>query len=57
METLIIRVPAYLRLDRRRERIGKIPAVSRKQMLRRDPYQCQYCGNRKQLTIDQVIPP
>ncbi len=53
---LIIRVPAYIRLHHGRERVWKIPAVSRKEMLRRDAYQCQYCGNRKQLTIDHVIP-
>ena len=53
---LIIRVPAYIRLHYGKERVWKIPTVSRKEMLRRDAYQCQYCGNRKQLTIDYVIP-
>ena len=53
---VIIRVPAYIRLHHGKERVWKTPAVSRQEMLRRDAYQCQYCGNRKQLTIDHVIP-
>ncbi|MDJ0574063.1 MAG: HNH endonuclease [Xenococcaceae cyanobacterium MO_234.B1] len=34
----------------------KIPPVSRKNLLRRDAHQCQYCGNGKHLTIDHIIP-
>ena len=53
---LVIKVPSVIRLYRSRERPWKIPPVSRKEILRRDEHQCQYCGNRKQLTIDHVIP-
>lgn len=52
----VIQVPPIIRLYRSPERPWKIPPVSRKEILRRDENQCQYCGNRKQLTIDHVIP-
>lgn len=54
--SLVIKVPAYIRLHHATERVWKVPAVSRREMLRRDSYQCQYCGNEKQLTIDHLIP-
>ena len=53
---LTIQVPQSIRLTNAVERSWKIPPVSRKEILRRDEHQCQYCGNRKQLTIDHVIP-
>lgn len=53
---LVIQVPSSIRLFHSTERQWKIPPVSRKEILRRDAHQCQYCGNRKQLTIDHVIP-
>lgn len=53
---LIIRVPAYIRLYNSPERTWRIPTVSRKEIFRRDKYQCQYCSNRKDLTIDHIIP-
>lgn len=53
---LVIQVPPTIRLFHSTERPWKIPPVSRKEILRRDAHQCQYCGNRKQLTIDHVIP-
>ena len=31
-------------------------ALSRKNILRRDGYRCQYCGTRDQLTVDHVLP-
>ena len=52
----VIQVPPIIRLYHSAERPWKIPPVSRKEILRRDENQCQYCGNRKQLTIDHVIP-
>ncbi|MEX2399551.1 MAG: HNH endonuclease, partial [Rhodothermales bacterium] len=30
--------------------------ISRKNILRRDRYRCQYCGSRDALTIDHVFP-
>ena len=53
---LVIQVPPVIRLYHSTERPWKIPPVTRKEILRRDENQCQYCGNRKQLTIDHVIP-
>ena len=54
---LILQVPAYIRLKiQRAERIWKTPPVNRREVLRRDKSQCQYCGSRRQLTLDHVIP-
>ncbi|GFE70389.1 HNH endonuclease [Chroococcus sp. FPU101] len=54
---LILQVPAYIRLKfQSAERIWKVPPVNRRELLRRDHYQCQYCGSRKKLTIDHVLP-
>ncbi|MDJ0680411.1 MAG: HNH endonuclease, partial [Xenococcaceae cyanobacterium MO_167.B52] len=53
---LVISVPKCIRLYVSPERMWKIPPVSRKNLLRRDANQCQYCGNRKDLTIDHIIP-
>jgi 5-methylcytosine-specific restriction endonuclease McrA len=54
---VILQVPAYIRLKVQSvERIWKVPPVNRRELLRRDHYQCQYCGGRKKLTIDHVIP-
>jgi hypothetical protein len=30
--------------------------VSRKRIFKRDKYTCQYCGNKKNLTLDHVMP-
>ena len=47
----IVRLIAFVRLPRR----GVI--LSRKNILKRDGYRCQYCGMRhKPLTVDHVIP-
>jgi 5-methylcytosine-specific restriction endonuclease McrA len=54
--SFVISVPAYIRLHYAPERVWKVPAVSRREIFKRDSYQCQYCGNRKQLTIDHIIP-
>ncbi|MDV2995377.1 MAG: hypothetical protein N4J56_005031 [Chroococcidiopsis sp. SAG 2025] len=54
---LVMAVPSYIRLTfTSTERIWKIPPVNRREVLRRDNYACQYCGNNKRLTIDHVIP-
>lgn len=51
-------VPQNIRLTvAHHERRGwKIPAVNRREVLRRDKHCCQYCGSTKSLTIDHVIP-
>lgn len=54
---LILQVPTQIRLKvQSAERIWKVPPVTRRELLRRDHYQCQYCGARKKLTIDHVVP-
>ena len=53
----IVAVPGYIRLKiNSNERIWKIPPVTRREILKRDRHQCQYCGSKKNLTIDHVIP-
>jgi 5-methylcytosine-specific restriction endonuclease McrA len=54
---LILQVPAHIRLKiNNAERVWKVPPVNRREVLRRDKHQCQYCGSIKQLTLDHVIP-
>lgn len=50
-------VPSVIRLKRyiRRPRIHPIP-FSRRNVMRRDFYTCQYCGSKHELTLDHVIP-
>ncbi|MGK7914502.1 MAG: HNH endonuclease [Prochloraceae cyanobacterium] len=53
----IVQVPAQIRLKiNSTERVWKVPPVNRREVLRRDKHQCQYCGSKKRLTIDHVIP-
>ena len=53
----ILQVPAHIRLKiNNSERVWKVPPVNRREILRRDKYQCQYCDSRKRLTLDHVIP-
>ncbi len=54
---LVLSVPEQIRLTfAGGERLWKLPPVNRKELLRRDKHRCQYCGHRKDLTIDHVIP-
>lgn len=54
---LIMQVPTHIRLKMTSsERIWKVPPVNRREVLRRDKHQCQYCGSTKHLTLDHVIP-
>lgn len=54
---LIFKVPAHIRLTvASAERIWKMPPVNRREVLRRDKSACQYCGSKKNLTLDHVIP-
>ncbi|MCX6141479.1 MAG: HNH endonuclease [Candidatus Kapabacteria bacterium] len=47
----VIRLSAYLRVPFRKIEL------SRKNILRRDGYRCQYCGsNQSPLTVDHIIP-
>ncbi|KAJ7971872.1 HNH endonuclease, partial [Quillaja saponaria] len=49
----VLRVPHLLQIVKRR--IFK-NSLSRKNILYRDNYTCQYCSSRKNLTIDHVVP-
>ncbi|MCV6639494.1 HNH endonuclease [Candidatus Albibeggiatoa sp. nov. NOAA] len=50
-------VPQHIRLTvAHKERRWRVPAVSRREILRRDKHACQYCGSTKKLTIDHVMP-
>ncbi|HMB91460.1 MAG TPA: HNH endonuclease [Rhodothermales bacterium] len=46
----IVRLKMYVRVPYR-----KI-MLSRKNILRRDRFRCQYCGSRQKLTVDHVMP-
>ena len=46
----IVRLNLYVRVPYRRI------MLSRKNILRRDRYKCQYCGRKEKLTIDHVHP-
>jgi 5-methylcytosine-specific restriction endonuclease McrA len=55
--TLILQVPEHIRLTASKpERLWKMPAVNRREILRRDNHACQYCGSAKNLTLDHVLP-
>ena len=55
--TMVIFVPQQIRLTvSHQERVWRVPAVNRREVLRRDKHSCQYCGSTKHLTLDHVIP-
>lgn len=54
---LIVQVPNQIRLTLNSgDRLWKIPPVNRREVLRRDKHQCQYCGSKHKLTLDHVNP-
>jgi len=55
--TMIFLVPQRIRLKINHiEKSWKVPAVTRREVLRRDKHTCQYCGSTRQLTLDHVVP-
>jgi 5-methylcytosine-specific restriction endonuclease McrA len=55
--SLVLQVSEHIRLTQTNpERHWKIPAPSRREVLRRDGHTCQYCGSNKRLTLDHVMP-
>lgn len=55
--TMVMCIPQQIRLTVNHiERSWSVPAVNRREILRRDKHTCQYCGSTKRLTIDHVIP-
>jgi len=55
--SMILDVPEHIRMKfAGTERIWKVPRVNRREVLRRDNHTCQYCGSRRNLTLDHVVP-
>jgi len=50
VKPLIIRLVNYVRFRRNAIKVG------RRRVMKRDGYQCGYCGSKKNLTIDHIIP-
>lgn len=50
MRPLIIRLLNYVKF-----RVGKLK-INRQRLYKRDNYECVYCGSKKSLTIDHIIP-
>ncbi|ASN80337.1 MULTISPECIES: HNH endonuclease [Deinococcus] len=53
----VLSVPSVIRLRRyvRRPRVHPVP-FNRRNVLRRDTFECQYCGASTELTMDHVMP-
>jgi 5-methylcytosine-specific restriction endonuclease McrA len=49
-------MPSVIRLNRYVNAPYQGVNLTRQNIFRRDNYECQYCGTRKELTIDHVIP-
>mgnify|MGYP001793998320 CR=1 FL=1 len=55
--SVVLQVPMHIRLTRSDpKRQWKLPPVSRREVFRRDNHTCQYCGSKKRLTLDHVLP-
>ncbi|MEL7224880.1 MAG: HNH endonuclease [Cyanobacteria bacterium P01_D01_bin.36] len=55
--SITLDIPEHIRLKTGgKERIWKVPPVNRREVLRRDAHTCQYCGSKKRLTLDHVMP-
>jgi hypothetical protein len=50
VKPLIIRLVNYVRFRRNAIKVG------RRRVMKRDGYKCGYCGSKKNLTIDHIIP-
>lgn len=48
--------PSVIRLNRYIQMPYKAVSLTRHHLFRRDGFECQYCGSRKDLTIDHVVP-
>lgn len=49
-------MPSVIRLNRYIQAPFRVISLTRQNIFRRDQHECQYCGTRKDLTIDHVIP-
>jgi 5-methylcytosine-specific restriction endonuclease McrA len=49
-------MPSVIRLNRYIHAPYKAISLTRQNIFRRDQFACQYCGTRKDLTLDHVVP-
>ena len=49
-------MPSVIRLNRYVHAPYKGVTLTRQNIFKRDNFECQYCGTKKELTIDHVIP-
>ncbi len=49
-------MPSVIRLNRYIHKPYKIISLTRQNIFRRDRFECQYCGTKKDLTLDHVLP-
>jgi len=49
-------MPSVIRLNRYVNAPYKGVALTRQNIFKRDNFECQYCGTRKDLTLDHIIP-
>ncbi|MFM7328313.1 MAG: HNH endonuclease [Bacteroidota bacterium] len=49
-------MPSVIRLNRYIHAPYKIISLTRQNIFRRDRFECQYCGTKKDLTLDHVLP-
>ena len=55
--SLVMLVPQHIRLKvSSSERLWRVPPVNRREVLRGDRHSFQYCGSKKHLTLDHLIP-
>ncbi len=55
--SLILDIPRQIRMRvGESDRTWKPPSVSRREVLKRDGHACQYCGSKRKLTLDHVLP-
>ena len=55
--SIVLTVPEHIRLTvGGQERLWKVPPVNRREVLKRDEHSCQYCGSKRNLTLDRVLP-
>lgn len=54
--TMTFPMPSVIRLNRYVNAPYKGVTLTRQNIFKRDNFECQYCGTRKELTLDHIIP-
>jgi 5-methylcytosine-specific restriction endonuclease McrA len=54
--TMTFPMPSVIRLNRYVHAPYKGVTLTRQNVFKRDSFECQYCGTRKELTLDHIIP-